>query len=201
MEIKFDAKFTTQKNMKIILDTLDELLNMYPCVQVNTIGDIYSRDGEYNNKLGYSAQYFVNDRAIWVNTFNEFREHYITLNKREKKFKTIEIRKNINKDLLKYVEPFDVLGGSDLVSVIYHEFGHVLEHQLNICEIKEVINIFSNLSKENLEKKLSIYAAKNISEFIAEAFTESMFENSRYLGIKMRGIIDNAYLEKSNTKF
>ncbi len=59
-------------------------------------------------------------------------------------------------------------------SVIYHEFGHMIDYLCRLTESKEFLTYFKTLTRSDIEDGLSEYAATSSMEMFAEAFAEHM---------------------------
>lgn len=82
------------------------------------------------------------------------------------------------------------------IGTTVHELGHAVDNMLAIAEIEEIMKLYEDNS-ENMEELLSEYAKKNISEFIAEAWSEYILSNNpRELSVKVGDIINKEYKDK-----
>lgn len=53
-----------------------------------------------------------------------------------------------------------------------HEFAHQIDKYLKLSENENILEIYNSMSKEDIKENLSGYAATDIGEFIAEAWSE-----------------------------
>lgn len=53
-----------------------------------------------------------------------------------------------------------------------HEFAHQIDSYLKLSENEKILEIYNSMSKEDIKENLSGYAATDIGEFIAEAWSE-----------------------------
>lgn len=67
---------------------------------------------------------------------------------------------------------FGNVGGTHEAAFI-HEYGHAIDATYGISSNKLFLDYYRGLSKEDIERNLSSYAATNEKEFVAEAFCES----------------------------
>jgi len=70
------------------------------------------------------------------------------------------------------------VGCSTLKALIDHEVGHLLDYYYKISERRCVVEYYKSLSPERIKNELSEYAAKDICEFVAEAYSE--YKNSEH---------------------
>jgi hypothetical protein len=71
-------------------------------------------------------------------------------------------------------EGWHPVGTYTIRSVADHEFGHMLDYALDLRLDQEVIATYKEARAAGVEKEVSGYAAKNIQEFIAECWAESI---------------------------
>jgi hypothetical protein len=65
--------------------------------------------------------------------------------------------------------------GCDTIrSVVDHEIGHQLDTLLSLRKDAEVLELFDQALSVGMKEQVSTYAAKNIAEFIAECWAESL---------------------------
>lgn len=130
---------------------------------------------EYKNQLIPKEEFDMKPDVLGSNykfkdVFDEDRR-YVVFN--EKNFcNKQEIEKIISDSFDK-----NMLASKNIVSVLDHEFAHVIDSVYGISENEVIINIFNEYSnKENLEQYLSYYGFKSVKEMVAESFSE--VENS-----------------------
>lgn len=90
-------------------------------------------------------------------------------------------------------------------SVVYHEFGHLLDFLCNLNEDSEFQKYYQSFTKEQIARKVSPYAATDASEFFAEAFAEYVSsstprEVALYLGQLIERKYTNKFINKEKNK-
>jgi hypothetical protein len=68
---------------------------------------------------------------------------------------------------------FHPIGCDTIKSIVDHEFGHQLDDLLGLFSNAAVVNLFSDAKSMGMKSQVSMYAEKNIKEFIAEAWAEA----------------------------
>lgn len=69
--------------------------------------------------------------------------------------------------------------GQTRESDFIHEYGHAIDAAYGVSSNKAFLEYYRSLSKEDIERGLSSYAATNEKEFVAEAFCESFMGNTQ----------------------
>ena len=87
-------------------------------------------------------------------------------------------------------------GTDSIKAIIDHEFGHQLDSLLNLHENSDIIKLHKSLTKYQVAIELSRYTNKNISEFIAKAYSEYVNNNCRDIAMKVGDIIEREYAKK-----
>lgn len=86
------------------------------------------------------------------------------------------------------------IGCDTVKSVVDHELGHQLDDLLLLSKKHIIITLYAQAQQAGLKDVLSAYAAKNIKEFIAEAWAESLNNPSpRYYAQQIARIIRDEY--------
>ena len=67
---------------------------------------------------------------------------------------------------------FHPQGTDSIKALIDHEFGHQLDYAYDLRNNQGVRDLWHNTSNDDIKTGLSRYGAKNIAEFIAEAYSE-----------------------------
>lgn len=67
---------------------------------------------------------------------------------------------------------FHPVGCATVKAVVDHELGHQLDYLLGLRKDRRILELVSDLTVEEVAQGLSRYAAENIGEFIAEAWSE-----------------------------
>lgn len=82
--------------------------------------------------------------------------------------------------------------GCDTIKSVYdHEVGHLLDYALDLRNNLEIKALWGSYTKAQIKDELSEYGAKNIAEFIAEAYTEYLNNpNPRTIAQKVGEIIE-----------
>lgn len=85
--------------------------------------------------------------------------------------------------------------GCDTVrSVVDHELGHQLDDLLRLSVDAEVLAVYNEAKGKGIAREVSGYAAKNIAEFIAEAWAESLNAASpRTVAVRIADIVRARY--------
>ena len=84
-------------------------------------------------------------------------------------------------------------GCGTIASVFDHEIAHQIDYAVGLRTNREMTSLWASLSKNDIEKGLSRYGAKNINEFIAEGYSEFVnSENPREIASKIGAIIERA---------
>lgn len=92
---------------------------------------------------------------------------------------------------------FHPKGCASLSSIVYHEFGHVVDHLIGFAFSGKFVNYYKNLSVEDRRTGVSEYACTNLEEFVAEAFSEYYCSPSpREIASDVGDMIDELYEEK-----
>lgn len=91
---------------------------------------------------------------------------------------------------------FHPIGCNSPEYVIYHELGHLLSNMCGLEDKEEFKTFYSSLSREEIRKGLSEYAEESPSEFIAEAFAETICNpEPRKIARKVGELLKAAYKE------
>lgn len=85
------------------------------------------------------------------------------------KHKVAELMRLLESDITAGFHP---LGTGTIRSNLIHEVGHQISDMLNIFTNDQFLSMYRNLSLEDVKSGLSIYAASNKREFVAEAWSE-----------------------------
>ncbi|NMM64367.1 hypothetical protein HBE96_17240 [Clostridium sp. P21] len=173
-----------------------DLHNLYPDVVIKEIGDCYSYDKITNqvciNNLNKAIEdvdlldVYGSDESSKIKT----REFLIgELSEYRNKIITKEFDQNGNKyyDLgycaIYYAKEqkiiFNQASLEDYRENIVHEFGHAVAYQYDLNKNEKIQEIYENLKNYEVILNVSIYANKNIYEFIAEVFTQHYYYNRR----------------------
>jgi hypothetical protein len=103
-------------------------------------------------------------------------------------------KRQLTSDVEKQFHP---IGCDTIRSVVDHEIGHQLDDLLSLHTDKEVISLFSAARERGMKTEVSQYANKNIKEFIAEAWAESLNNSTpRTYARAIAGIIRDRYRSK-----
>lgn len=104
----------------------------------------------------------------------------------------LQIKLKLKMDALVSHSPKDC---ASIESVIYHEIGHLLDYLCDVSKDKRLSCEYSSISKLEIKKSLSEYAAISIEEYIAEGFSEYMSTSSpRAAAKRIKEAIDRRYL-------
>lgn len=126
------------------------------------------------------------DGAVWAHSWSQPDVSGIAVNKKwggaVDEFKA-SLKRNVE---LNWHPP-----GCDTVrSVVDHELGHQLDDMLQLSVDAEVLAVFNEIKGKGIAQEVSGYAAKNIAEFIAEAWAESLNSASpRTVAVRIAGIV------------
>lgn len=71
-----------------------------------------------------------------------------------------------------------------------HEFGHAIAYKYDLNEDYIFIELFNNLTKEEIKNKVSEYASTNVCEFIAECFAHSFSKDTNDVIKRVRHRMD-----------
>jgi hypothetical protein len=74
---------------------------------------------------------------------------------------------------------FGNVSGESLEGCFIHEYGHAIDATYGIAENQKFLQYYKSLSKEAIELGVSDYATTDASEFIAECFADSFFEDQQ----------------------
>ena len=111
------------------------------------------------------------------------------------KFKAPELISSIKRDIASNFHPLGIT--NEIKSIFDHEMGHQLSDLVKASSNSEIKDLFIDVSKRDAFKsEISGYASKNISEFIAESWSE--FRNSptpRPIAKKVGSILTSLYSE------
>ena len=115
-------------------------------------------------------------------------------------------KKNKIDELLKQcvVHNFHPEGCDTAKATIDHEFGHALHRYIKDNTkpnkyYQELVSYYDGLNWSQITDGLSSYASTNLSEFIAEAYSEYKNNKSpRKIASKVGGLLDKAYKETTN---
>lgn len=89
------------------------------------------------------------------------------------------------------------IGANTIRSIADHEFGHQLDDLLGLHRDQEVLALYTEARAAGVREVVSGYAAKNIKEFIAEAWTESLNNPTpRKFAVAIANIIRSRYADK-----
>lgn len=144
-------------------------------------------DGQIENTLSgdAAAQHWVNHEAKRnVIGYRPGSTPYTYAEAVEQRAKAIKENKEI----------LDLTGASARGTAI-HEYGHALSDYISnamVYDDKTALDYwewYRSLSKDEIRKGLSIYAATNRAEFEAECFAELMFPNPRPLAVKYKSFL------------
>lgn len=109
---------------------------------------------------------------------------------------TVNLRFAKNIDEFKNSLAYDVsskfhpVGCNTLRSVVDHELGHQIDDLLQISNDIRIKKLYDSLMYDEIKQKLSGYAAKNIREFVAEAWSEwKNNSNPRPLALEVYNVI------------
>lgn len=84
-------------------------------------------------------------------------------------------------------------GCNTVSSVFDHEIGHQIDYAVGLRTNKELMELWSSLSRSEIKEGLSSYGAENIAEFIAEGYAEYCNNpKPRELAMKIGQIIEKA---------
>jgi hypothetical protein len=154
-------------------------------------------EGKFYNENTASGEYVNSALSIYFNhAMGSKRNKPLSqyLEEREKRNKIIETRRKINPSLLKYIKAVE--NGNTIECVVQHEYGHALDYKYNIAYSGEMMVYFASLTKDDISFQLGEYANKDIREFIASAFMESLYEDSSEIGLKVKEIVNKIVKEK-----
>lgn len=70
--------------------------------------------------------------------------------------------------------------GESIEATVNHEFGHILDNTYGLSEHPEIVSMLRTAEKKEggMERQISMYAATNDKEALAEAFSDSFFSDS-----------------------
>lgn len=89
------------------------------------------------------------------------------------------------------------VGCATIKAVADHEMGHMLDHALDLRVDADVIAAYKEARAQGIEQEVSGYANKNIAEFIAECWTESLNNPApRRFAQRIAGIVRARYAAK-----
>lgn len=82
--------------------------------------------------------------------------------------------------------------GTGTVRAIFdHEFGHQLDYAFDLRDDPVIVQKYGSMSKDDIGQNLSRYGAKNIAEYIAEAYSEYVNNpEPREIATLVGGIVD-----------
>jgi SPP1 gp7 family putative phage head morphogenesis protein len=105
-------------------------------------------------------------------------------------------RNSVQRDVASGFHP---KGCGTIRAIVDHEMGHQLDSFVNLSEDLEIKNLYASLGKKgDIGNELSMYAKKNLNEFIAEAWCE--YTNSaapRPVAMKIGKRIEELYAQKT----
>lgn len=82
-------------------------------------------------------------------------------------------------------------GTENVSSVFDHEFGHQIDYAYGLRDNAEIKQIYNSMNNKEIKENLSQYATTNINEFIAEAYSEYVNnESPRDIAKKIGEIIE-----------
>lgn len=180
--------------IKEITLIFNDLHNLYPDVVIKEIGDCYSYDKMANevciNNLneaikdvdlldvyGSDESSKTKNREFLLEQLSEYSNKIITKEFDENGAKYCDLKYCA----IYYAKPqkimFNHASIGDHREDIIHEFGHALAYQYDLNKNEKIQEIYINLKSYEVILNVSIYANKNIYEFIAEVFTQYYYYN------------------------
>jgi len=129
-------------------------------------------------------------------------------------FKGVTVNRTFGKDLKRFKASLDYnvqskqkpVGCNTIKSVIDHELGHQLDVLLNISGQKNIMELYSKATRDEITNGLSIYAWNNknsskIREFVAEGWAEYRNNpNPRPMATEIGQTIERRYAAWQKTK-
>jgi hypothetical protein len=173
------------EEINTITRTFKTLHKKYPHVIIEEIGDCYTVDKTFHNKVIISGEDFLKKEDFSDSEFYTNNPELIDKAKRiirnllkESREKEIRVGddKYINAD---YSAEYQSLGRKIIFNHsynrrvkenMYHEFGHAVAFQYNINNNAIINEIFETTDKNRIEELVSNYATTEVEEFLAEAF-------------------------------
>jgi hypothetical protein len=82
--------------------------------------------------------------------------------------------------------------GESIEATVNHEFGHILDNTYGLSEHPEIVSMLRAAEKKEggMERQISMYAATNDKEALAEAFSDSFFSDSSETSKLVRNKMD-----------
>ncbi|WP_406542427.1 hypothetical protein [Clostridium ljungdahlii] len=184
-------RFDIVKEITLIFN---DLHNLYPDVVIKEIGDCYSYD-KISNKVCINnlKNTLASDKLsdVYGNDENAKIETKKFLLNELNKYNNIKITKEFDQNGNRYYDLgycaiyyakeqkiiFNQASLGNWKENTIHEFGHAIAYQYDLNKNENMQDIYINLKNYEVTSNVSIYANKNIYEFIAEVFTQYYYYN------------------------